>query len=450
MSGLSWLTIWIVGTGLLAISVSRWPRGVAGIWLVSATLLWVALSLWPPEGLILVLGLPISLYQPLQLGPLTFQVDTYAQVVLRWLALGTATWSLMALVSPVWQENLALLPVAAVTFALAVSAQDIWALGIVWAVWALTVLVVMFAGRPAPARAAWQWGTPFVLAALLQTGLLLWPDPNRAGPEPWRLTLVAVSTILLSGLAPFHLGSVSLASVGAPTAAPFAWLLQPLVVLTVLWRIAAHPELNQATDTVAEMLQLMIPLTLGWVGLRGLVTGEPDLLSGLAATYNWALSLALWVAAPLNPALIGFSLTVRWLSLTALLAGLVLLTDERQSAPGVQLAGAAHQRPWAVATWSLAIASLIGLPFTAGGWLVWSMRFGELPIPGLLWWAFAGAAGLTVGLIRVLLALWSEQRTSLLPPEDPSSKIVTVPTAALVVVLGLWPQGLLLLSRWLY
>lgn len=450
MSGVVGLGTWLLIVALLAAWPLPWPRVRALTWLFGAALLWLGLSLWPPEGLVIIAGVPVALYKPIQLGPFTFQVDMSAHLLLRWLALGLATWSLFALLSPSWEENLEWAILPALAFLMASTGQELWAVGIWWATWALASLVTVFAGKAAPGRATWQWTSPFLMGALLQTSLLMWPDPNQQGPEAWRLWVVAVTLFLFSSFAPVHLGYVSLGVGGTVTGAVFTWLLHPLLVLDLVWRVGGDPRLYQALELSWRLAEVLVPVTLIWIGLRGLTSRDVYHLSGLAVAFNWVLTWVLWLTSPQNSTLVGVTLAIRWLSLTAMAAGLRGLTvsETGEAPPG--FSGLGYRRPWATAAWVLGVASLMGLPFTAGSWLVWTAHAVEEALPGGIWWPLGAAFGLAAGLASTLVRFWEGSSLLRLPREDWGGRIVAVVSGLPVIWLGLWPQWLVALSRWLY
>jgi len=128
---------------------------------------------------------------------------------------------------------------------------------------------------------------------------------------------------------------------------------------------------------------------------------------------------------------------------------LALLTPPDGTRALDAVAGWARRRPWTGAAWTIGVATLGGVPFTAGGWLLWALRDIALGQDWSLSLALAGSLAVTVGLIRSVIALWGRLEDPLLPREAGWSKMMVVLISWGGIGLGLVPQWLARVTQWM-
>ncbi len=448
MSGALFLVLLTLGVGIFSnlLAFSRRAQGL--LWLGTAFFVLWALAGWPGQRPVLVLGRPVVLGAPWTVRGLTFQVDALARSGLAFAWLWVALWAGIAVLLPRWARGLGWLWPALVGIVLATSVSPRWAWGWAWAVWAALSLVAVYGGTLGRARAAWQWLTPFVAGALVLTSLLLWPDPNRETVEPWRLEVVTFTFILLSGLVPLHVGGVHLGESGHPLGNGWIWWGQSLLALVLFGRIGQDATWRPALEAAWPFLHFLAGTTFLWTGLAALASDNLGRQTGYAAAYNWALTLTLWEIDPTESARIAWTLAVRGmgLGLATLALSALLEQDARRDTPS--LSGWARRRPWAAAAWVVGTATLVGIPFTAGGWSLWWVRQGTRAADPLAWLALAGSAAFMLGLIRSILRLWGGLEQPLLPREQGLGKMVMVIATLGGILLGVVPKWAVVLSAW--
>ena len=449
MSGVAFILELLALISLVVWVFARWPRWQGGIWLVSALfMLWV-LGQWPADRPVLVVGHPIWLEGAWSVVGISFQLDSVARAVLRlmWIAIGI--WAIGALLVPRWGRGLGWLPVAVFGLFVAVTLQPMWALGWGIAMWAVGVLIVAYGSWPGREWTTWQWLLPPVIGALLLFLLLIWPDPNLTGIEPWRVRVVMGVLVLLSGLVPIHVGAVGLGSNARPMGATWAWWTHSLVMLTLLWRVGSHPGFRPAEWSASPVLLFLTTVTMLWAGLGALSTQDLGRLGGYAALYNWALTLTFWLHAPLNMAGFRWTLAIRLVGLFTVGLALSALADEVRVRTFDHVRGRARRRPWAVAAWAVGLATLAGTPFTPGVWSQWMMHTQIPDAASLPWFSLAGSLGIALGIVRALVALWGPLSTPLLPREEGVSKMVMLVLAMAGIGLSLVPQFVMRLGAFL-
>ncbi len=442
MSGAAWLLqglfLMLLGTLLLG----RWPR-LQGLWwvVIGGGFLW-ALSSWPADRLILVLGRPLYMGQPLTWGDFDLVLDATARQGLHMMLWAAMLWGGIALLSPAWGRGLTWANLALIGSALAVMSTSLWATGWAVAVWAGLVVFAVTGAHAGKDLRVWQWLVPWVVAALLLFFLLIWEDPNVTGPEMWRVQLVAMALVLWTGLAPLHVGNVNMSASARPLGSAWLWWTQAVVVLTVFHRVNFTPGMEAAFWRVQPVVQSMGILTLAWVGLAALGTRDLGRLTAYAALHNWALCLIMWLAAPGQEEVVRWTLMVRFVGVYAATLGLTALLREHPLRTFDALSGWARRRPWAVAAWAIGIGTLVGAPFTPGIWSQWMMH--RLALEGAIipWVSFLGALGITAGVGRAFIALWGPLHDPLLVREEGAARGLMWAIVVTVVFLALSPQWL--------
>lgn len=450
MSGVALLLQVVIVAAGVAVLLSRWPRLVGLWWALVALGVLATLAQFPPQGTVLVLTRPVHLAEVLAWGRLSLQLDMTAREGLRMVFVFLALWGGVAPILPEWGRGLAWFGPALLAGVLALTTTSFWALGWALAVWAGLALLPAFGGHLAGTRPVWQWLAPWLLPALALFSLLIWPDPNRVAPEPWRVQVLALALLAWVALAPLHVGLVKVTASARPSAAVWVWWTHTVVVLVAMRRLGFEPGLDSAVWRAAAVLQFLAVVTLVWAGAAALTARHVGRLAAYAALYNWALSLALWLAAPENEALVRWTLTTRFVSLNAVGMGLAALLRGSNGRQVEALSGWARRRPWSVALWGVGVASLAGAPFTPGIWTQWMVHrvpVGDLP---LAWAAVLGALGVMGGLARALVTLWGPLREPLLLREEGPGQAVLWALSVGIILLGLAPQALVHIGNWLW
>lgn len=450
MSGVEVLLQVLVLAAAGSLILARWPRLLGLWWVIVAGVLMAALWTLPLTGPVLILGRHIQLEAPLTWGRFTLHLDASAREAIRMMLILVGLWGVAATLIPGWGRGLEWMGLALLGAALAVTTTATWAWGWALAVWATTTLVLAFGGMPTRGRPVWPWFLPWTLPALGLFALLVWPDPNRATLEPWRVHLLALAFIVWSGLVPIHVGHIALTSRARPLGATWAWWTHTLILLTLAQRTGFSPGWDEALWRAAPVLQFLGIVSLFWAGLAALSARDMGRLTAHAALYNWALVFTMWGTMPRDDALIRWTLTTRFLALNAAGLGIAALLRDRDIQPPLVPSGWARRRPWSVALWALGIATMSGAPFTPGVWTQWMVHRLGGDLSALTWATLVGGLGVMGGLIRALVTLWGPLDDPFLVREEGLPRGILWAMTVGFVLLALSPRTLAALSTWLW
>ena len=450
MSGAEVLLELLVLAVAVAALLGHWRRVQGAWWALVAVALTTALAMLPQHGLIFFLGRPVWLDAALARGRFTLLLDDTARAAIRGMLALVGVWGVAALLSPVWGRGLPWLGLGLLGGALAAMTVSLWALGWAMAMWAATALLAAFGGQPGTGRPVWQWLLPWVAPVPLLFALLIWPDPNRAAPEPWRLQVLAAALIAWSALFPLHVGYTALSAGARPAGATWAWWSHTVLMLALLRRVGFQSTLGGAVWQAAPVLQFLGVATLVWAGLAALSARDVGRLAAYAGLYNWALTLIMWLAAPEEDVLVRWTLTVRFLALGAVGLGLAAALHDGRDHTFEALSGWARRRPWSVALWAIGTATLAGAPFTPGAWGQWMVH--RLPVAGIpvAWAALLGGLGIMAGVARALVALWGPLRDPLLVREEGVRRYLLWGLTVALVIVGLLPHVVIRVGAWLW
>lgn len=446
MSGAGWLLQVIVLAILVGGLLSRWPRVLALWWLAVVGFLVWALGHWPEDRLVLILNHPLYMDEPLSIGRFILRLDMGAREAVRMMLVPLGLWAFIAVFVPDWGGGLAWVGLALLGGGMAAMTTAAWAMGWGAAVWAAAAVLPALGGHRARVHGVWQWMLPWLFSALLLFALLIWPDPNRAGGEVWRVQVLAVALMAWTGLVPFHVGQVNLTAGSRPMGSVWLWWSHAVLVLLFVRRLGFEPGMSTAVWRAAPVLQFVGVVTLLWAGGAAISTRDVGRLGAYAALYNWALVLSMWLALPRNEDLVRWTLVVRFVALVAVGVGLTALLRGDDERSFRALSGWARRRPWSVATWAVGVATLAGAPFTPGIWSQWMVH--RLPVSGLplVWAGLIGGVGVIGGLMRALIALWGPLADPLLVREEGLRRALMWAMVAVLVALGLVPHLLVRLS----
>ncbi len=440
MTGVAWLLEGAIVILLGTILLSRWPRLQGAWWVITGGFFLWALATWPGDRLILFLGRPLYMEQPLTWGYLSLALDGPAREGVRMILWAFVLWGGISLLFPSWGEGGAWASLALIGGLLALMVTSLWAVGWAVAIWAALVVLVTLGGHSARGLGVWQWLTPWVGATLILFLLLIWPDPNTSGPEAWRVQLVAVALVLWAGLVPLHVGSVNLTAFARPLGSAWLWWSHSIVVLTVFHRVDFLPGMDAAFWRAQPFLQVMGIVTLGWAGMAALGTRDVGRITAYAVLHNWALTLLLWIATPQREDVVRWALAVRFVGVYVTTLGLTALLREEYRRTFDSLSGWARRRPWTVAAWTIGVGTLVGAPFTPGIWTQWMVHRLPMESPLVPWGSFVGSAGVMLGVSRALLVLWGPLHNPLLVREEGLARALMWGIVITVVVLALMPS----------
>ncbi|NPA89977.1 MAG: hypothetical protein GXO55_00765 [Chloroflexi bacterium] len=450
MSGVTFLFLYGLVWSSVALLANRWRRLHALVWMSGALAsLWIG-ARWPEDRPVLVLGREVWLRHPFVWHDLTFRVDAEARHMWWILGLAVLVWSGLAFLLPRWGKGLGWLPLLILTAIPAITVQSVW--GVAWglAIWVLGTTFFTQGGAAGHVHGGWRWSFPLVLAAILGFFLLYPPDPNTAQIPPWQIALTAIILILTTQLFPLHTGLLALTQGSEPIRGAWAWWIHTLVVMVGFIRLGAHAELVQAQWNALDWFQFLAYLTLIWSGVAALTTNNVRRLWGYAALYNWALTFALWIAAPTSRGTWEWTLAVRWLALGIGGFALTTLLSAGETGDLEHLSGWARRRPWSVTAWAISVATLAGVPFTPGFWTQWLVHFHLATASPLSWLALIGGMGVALGLIRALVTLWGPLRDRLLVREGDGESFALIVLSGLLVSGALFPTWLAALGRLLW
>ncbi len=432
---------------LFLVKATRWVSMLRAIvWLGGLVLLTWMIHTWPTSGSIILLQHTIvHMDQPLRIGRLVLHTDNVARAGIHLALAGAIIGSMASLVVPPLRETISWLAVGFITLFVAVSIISPWAWGWGVALWAIGALMVAYGGWPTSARLGWQWLLLPMLSAILLFALLA---QETLDITPWRVHIITLFLLGFSNLAPFHVGGVHLAEEGQPFGLLWGLWTHTVLFLIVLYRIESTSVYQESLWRATPFLETMAYLTLIWAGIGGLAHRHIGRLSGYALAFNWALSLLLWLTYPNNLDIIRWTMAVRLIGIVSVSVGLLSFLPGAPLAMLASIKGWARRRTWGVLLWTLGIATLAGLPFTAGGWLLWIMP--SMEIRGAsLWLMLLGSIGLLIGLGRALTVLWSTLDTPLLPREEGITRWGFWLLSMTIIILGLFPSLVLHLGRWL-
>ncbi len=437
---LLFVTVSITGHFRRARSILWFAGVVVVIWIVHR---------WPVNGpVILFRHIVIYMDKQTTIGRLVFHVDTAARMGMHLALVNALVGSIIILALPTLDETIPWWGIGLITTFLAVSVTSPWAWGWGVAIWAIGVLAVAYGGWPTLSRRAWTWLLLPLLSTLLLFMLLAEETLAITHVASWRVHLIALFLLGFSSLAPFHIGSVCLAEEGQPFGMMWGLWTHTVVFLVILSRVEGVPAYREALWTSAPFLKVMAYMTLIWAGLGGLSQQHVGRLTGYALIFNWALTLLLWLMYPNNLDVIRWTMAVRLIGIVSVSIGLISLLSGTQSAALSSIKGWARRRTWGVLLWTLGIATLAGLPFTAGGWLLWIMPPMKVH-DASLWLMLLGSVGLLVGLGRALTVLWGPLETPLLPREEGVARWALWLLSMALIVSGLIPSFVLHLGKWL-
>lgn len=448
---MSAIAFWLIYLALLFVLVSLvkpFHKLSAWVWFVGLGLALLMMYEWPAGGVVLVFHHPVQMERSLKLGRLLLQEDSVTRTGLHLLFTGMLIGSISALILPEWSPHLPWLALSLLSALVSISIQSPWAWGWGTGVWAAGSLVAAYGGWPNPGRSAWQWLLlPFIFAIAL-FALLVFEESLPSTHGTWRLYLIALFLLGISNLAPLHIGGVNLVEEGHPMGAVWALWSHTVVFLISLQRVEISPAYQNALWQITPFLKLLASITLLWAGIGGMSHRHLGRLMGYAAAYNWAITLLLWLAYPNNPDVIQWTLAVRLVGLTGAAIGLLTLLQYEQETSLVAFTGWARRRTWGSVLWAIGVATLAGLPFTAGGWLLWTTP--HTNSEGFYFWLILmGSMGLLIGLGRALVTLWGPLKNPLLPREEGMRRWILWSLNILMVLLGIMPQMVARLGKWL-
>jgi formate hydrogenlyase subunit 3/multisubunit Na+/H+ antiporter MnhD subunit len=430
--------------------VRRWT-GVAALF-ASATagvVAFLCLRL-PLDRSAFVLGREVAFGRPVVVLGQTLQLDPAGQI---WLAFVFALTALLYLFA--WR-----VPPGRSFFSFSLSILALYTLVFLLQVFELSVLVfgmavavavfAIQAGQPASIRGAQRYLVVSVLAVplLLAAAWLVNPAlPGTQDADLARRALVpaALGFGLLLAAFPFGTWMPAVAADAPPLVTAFVFTAgQAVALFLAFFFLQENPWFaEEATTPAVIQLAGLIMAVSG--GLMAAVQRDFGRLLGYAALGDLGILLmALTVGGSQNVTLTLLHAVSRSVAIILMAASLSIVRHRVASDHFADLGGVARRLPLATIGLLLGGLALAGFPLTAGfptHWAVYRAMSGEEQI-----WMFvlvASSAGIIIGLLRGLHAMIQTEDREDIAGQPVIASVMVLALAALSVVLGLYPQLLL-------
>ncbi len=289
---------------------------------------------------------------------------------------------------------------------------------------------------------------PFILlTGWLLSGVEVNPEDSSLVPQA--AILMAIGFGLFFSIFPFHSWIPLLAEEAHPIPASFVFFILPLVIGLFGINFTERFSWLYTTPWLYVYLRLAGVLMVILGSLWSIFQKNLARLMGFIVITEIGLSLlslSLGLGDIQNRPLLGFYFTLllpRGISYGLWAISLAIIQNDRQSLDYDKIRGIGYQYPFAVACLTIAVFSLIGLPFTAGFTSItslWQYLIQQFSLAAKI--TVLGSIGLIFGYLRAFSAML--QSTGNIPwefREKTGERVLLIIASIALIFFGIFPQA---------
>jgi multicomponent Na+:H+ antiporter subunit A len=328
---------------------------------------------------------------------------------------------------------------------------------IVFGISAMLAIFIIQGGQPRSVRGAQRFLVVTLLAvpALLAATWMLDQaaiDPAGVALARQALLPAALGFGLLLAIIPFGTWMPAMAADAPPIISAFIFTISQGMVIFLVVTFRPNDPLALATPAIANTIQLSGLLMVVAGGLIAAVQRDFGRLLGYAALSDLGYVLLAWASGGTQSVDLALLHMVNRAAPIALMASALAVLRHRATTDSfAALHGVARRLPIPTAGLLIGALALAGFPFTAGFPTHWAVSrtvlngqwaWGELLLPAstVVVLLLLSSAGVMMGLLRGLGSMLGDRPRPDVASQPVAASAIVLLLAALVIVIGLYPQ----------